>query len=60
MAKAKKLFTITQAATVTPDGKGSKGLLPNRPDLEQLEKRLKQPFEADYVPIKDNPDQWPR
>ena len=53
-------ITITETATVTLDGRGQKGLLPNRPDLAQLEERLKKPFSAQYVPLADDPDQWPR
>jgi hypothetical protein len=35
-------FTVTQSATVTPDGVVRPGLLPNRPDLEAIEDRLTQ------------------
>jgi hypothetical protein len=47
----KGFIRVTQEATVYTDGKGEKGLPPNRPDLEAIEQRLRQPFEIEYVPL---------
>jgi hypothetical protein len=47
----KGVIRVTQEATVHPDGKGEKGLPPNRPDLKAIEARLRQPFEIEYVPL---------
>lgn len=45
--------------TVSPAGKGEKGLPANRPDLVKIEQRLNQPFEAKYVSTADiDPSVW--
>jgi hypothetical protein len=49
-ARSKKIFSITVTASVTPDGHASKGLPPDRPDLQAIEERLKSPLEIQYVP----------
>lgn len=52
-------FSVTQTATVGLDGRAEKGLPPKRPDLEAIETRLKQPFEASYVPLGGvDPAKW--
>lgn len=49
-------ITVTQSATVTPDGQVRPGLLPNRPDLEALEDRLTSlVLPARYKPIDRSP-----
>ena len=54
-------FTVTPTATVDRMGRGMKGLPPNRPDLQAIEERLKQPFEATYAPIvRSEPFRWRR
>jgi hypothetical protein len=55
----KSFVTVTQTATVFPDGRGEKGVPPGRPDLEVIEKRLSEPFEATYQPIEQtDPAKW--
>jgi len=49
----KAFLSIAATATVTPEGKGDKGVPPDRPDLAALEERLSQPLELVYVP-------WPQ
>jgi hypothetical protein len=41
VASAKWLFTRTETATIDPSGHGDKGVPGNRPDLKQLESRLR-------------------
>lgn len=57
---ARKAFiTVTQTATVFPQGRGEKGLPPGRPDLEAIEDRLEQPFEVRYSPLEYvDPAKW--
>jgi hypothetical protein len=49
----KALLSIGALATVTPDGKGDRGVPPGRPDLAALAQRLSEPLSIAYVP-------WPR
>jgi hypothetical protein len=48
---SKAFLSITQEAVVYPDGRGEKGIPSNRPDLSAIERRLRQPFEIQYVPL---------
>ncbi len=41
----------TTTVTVYPDGKMVKDVPAGRPDLLELEKRIKQPLEIDYVKL---------
>ena len=56
----KGMVSITETATVMPNGRGQKGVPADRPDLAKLEERLKQPFRAVYVPLSQDPDHWPK
>ena len=49
----KALLSIAATATVSPEGKGTKGVPPDRPDLAAIERRLAEPLSIVYVP-------WPR
>ena len=49
----KALLSIAATATVSPEGKGTKGVPPDRPDLAAIERRLAEPLQIVYVP-------WPR
>jgi hypothetical protein len=52
-------LSVTQTAAVSPAGQGQKGLPDNRPDMTKIEERLKQVFEARYVPLVGaNPEDW--
>jgi hypothetical protein len=50
--RANKLF-ITRSGTITirPDGRADKDVPEDRPDLQALLKRLKEPLEIDFAPI---------
>jgi hypothetical protein len=50
--KARKAFMeVKTTVTVYPDGRMEKDVPAERPDLLELEKRLKQPLEIDYVEL---------
>ncbi len=44
-------FSVTNTATVYPDGRSEKGVPHDRPDLRALEERLRAPLELDYAPL---------
>jgi hypothetical protein len=48
-ARTKKIFSISVTATIEPDGRAGKGLPPDRPDLREIEERLKSPLKIEYV-----------
>lgn len=48
--RAKKIFSVSTTVTVEPDGRGAKGIPAGRPDLAELEARLKSPLKIEYVP----------
>jgi hypothetical protein len=48
--RAKKIFSISTTVTVEPDGRGTKGIPPGRPDLLEIEARLNRPLKIEYVP----------
>ncbi len=48
--RAKKIFSISTTVTVEPDGRGEKGIPAERPDLAELETKLKSPLKIEYVP----------
>jgi hypothetical protein len=47
----KALFEVETTVTIQPGGRADKDLPENRPDLEALERRLKEPLEIHYRPI---------
>lgn len=51
-ARSKKIFAKTVTAIVRPEGRGESGVLPNRPDLADLEQRLRQPIDVAYLPYR--------
>ncbi len=54
-ATAKKGFIEkTTTVTVYPDGKMVKDVPPDRPDLQELEKRISQPLEIEYVELSND------
>jgi len=54
-AKAHKAFiTVTETVTVMPDGKADRGLPEDRPDLEELEDRLRQDLGLHYARVSWN------
>lgn len=56
LTTARKLLTITQPVTIYPDGTVLTGVPPERPDLLQLEKALKNlDFKIVYVPLDMSP-----
>jgi len=56
LTTARKLFTITQPVAIYPDGRIYTGVPPNRPDLAELEKKLRGlEFNILYVPLGLNP-----
>ena len=53
--RAEKAFMeVTTTVTVHPDGTMEKDVPASRPDLLELERRLKQPLEIDYVELPDD------
>jgi hypothetical protein len=48
--RAKKVFFVSTTVTVERDGRGTKGIPPERPDLAELEAMLKIPLKIEYVP----------
>ncbi|UCC83570.1 MAG: hypothetical protein JSW46_01145 [Gemmatimonadota bacterium] len=48
--RAKKIFSVSTTVTVEPDGRGTKGIPAERPDLAELERKLKRPLKIEYVP----------
>jgi type II secretory pathway pseudopilin PulG len=52
---AQKLIKVTQTITIYPDGTVLKGLPDDRPELSQLEDRLRRPLGLTYVPIDIGP-----
>jgi hypothetical protein len=48
--RAKKIFSVSTTVTVEPDGRGEKGIPAERPDLAELEMKLKSPLKIEYVP----------
>jgi hypothetical protein len=54
--RGKKAFIdVTATVTVTPEGKGNKGLPAGRPDLAALEARLKRPIRIKFKPLEAAP-----
>lgn len=51
-ARAKKLISKTVTATINPDGSARNGVPDGRPDLIEIEARLKQPLEFEYYPYR--------
>jgi hypothetical protein len=51
----KGFLQATSTVTVYPDGRAEKGLPPNRPDLAEVELRLKRPIELVYQPLEPLP-----
>ena len=51
-ARAKKIFFKTVTVTVEPSGRAEKDLPPDRPDLEEIEERLKQDLDIEYYPYR--------
>jgi hypothetical protein len=49
-ARSKKVFSVSATVTVQPDGKATKGIPEDRPDLEAIEERLKSSLDIEYVP----------
>lgn len=47
---AKKVLSVSTTVTVEPDGRGEKGIPAGRPDLAELEEKLKSTLEIEYVP----------
>jgi hypothetical protein len=47
----KGLIDVTHTVTVRPDGRAQRGLPPGRPDLVELERRLKGPLTLRFVPL---------
>ena len=47
-ARAKKIFSKTATLTIQPNGHAEKDLPPDRPDLEEIEERLKQDLDIEY------------
>jgi hypothetical protein len=47
----KGLLDVTQTVTIGPDGRAERGLPPSRPDLVELEERLKAPLTLRFVPL---------
>ena len=48
---SKGFMKITITVTIYPDGKMEKDVLPDRPDLIELEKRISQPLEIEYAEL---------
>lgn len=48
--RVKKIFSLSTTVTIEPDGRGTKGIPPDRPDLVALEEMLKSPLKIEYVP----------
>lgn len=54
--RAKKGFIgVTSTVTVYPDGRTEKDVPADRPDLAELEERLKATLEVEYAPVTRNP-----
>ena len=51
-ARAKKIFFKTATVTIQPNGHAEKDLPPDRPDLEEIEERLKQDLDIEYYPYR--------
>jgi hypothetical protein len=49
-AVSQKLFSRTVTVTVQRDGRGDNGIPAGRPDLADVEERLRQPLDFDYKP----------
>ena len=49
-ARSKKILSVSATVVVTPDGKATKGVPDDRPDLEAIVERLKSDLEIEYVP----------
>lgn len=49
-ARSKKIVSVSATVVVQPDGKAKKGVPEDRPDLEEMEERLKRDLDIDYVP----------
>jgi hypothetical protein len=50
VARSRKVFTKTLTVTVQRDGRGEKGIPDGRPDLSDVERRLRQPLDIEYAP----------
>jgi hypothetical protein len=48
--RAKKVFSVSTTVTVEPNGRGEKGIPAGRPDLAELEAKLKSTLKIEYVP----------
>jgi hypothetical protein len=48
--RAKKIFSVSTTVTVEPDGRGEKDIPAERPELVELEAKLKSPLKIEYVP----------
>jgi hypothetical protein len=51
-AVSKKLFRRTATVTVQRDGRGDHGVPAGRPDLVDVDARLRQPLDFDYQPYR--------
>ena len=51
-AKATKIFSKTATVTIYPDGRAEKDVPPDRPDLVELEERLKEDVDIEYYPYR--------
>ena len=49
-ARSKKIFSVSATVTVQADGKATKGIPEERPELQAVEERLKSSLEIEYVP----------
>jgi hypothetical protein len=52
---ASRFFSVTQTVTVYPGGRAEKGVPDDRPDLQRLARRLEEPLEVEYVPLRRDP-----
>ena len=55
--RSKKIFSLRLTATIYPDGRGIKGIPEDRPDLKEIEARLKAPLKIEYLPYECGADQ---
>ncbi|MFQ5700139.1 MAG: hypothetical protein ACE5IL_17895, partial [Myxococcota bacterium] len=48
--RSQKIFSLRLTATIYPDGRSIKGIPEDRPDLREIETRLKVPLKIEYLP----------